>query len=64
MYDSSCDRKSHLGVDFAVWRSGKSWFWLLINASGEGVAIGASASEAQAVRDAHLSIEEKLTVVV
>jgi hypothetical protein len=35
---------------------------LLINASGEGGTIGASADEAQAIRDASLSIEEKLTV--
>jgi hypothetical protein len=60
MSSGSCDRKRHLGVDFAIWSSGRSWFWLLINASGEGGTIGASSNEAQAMRDAFLSIEEKL----
>jgi len=62
MSRGSCNRKRHLGVDFAIWRSGGTWFWLLISASGEGGTIGASASEAQAMRDACLSIQEKLTV--
>jgi hypothetical protein len=58
MSRDSSHRKRHLGVDFTVWSSGESWFWLLINANGEGGIIGASASEAQAVRDAFISIEE------
>ena len=53
-------RKCHLGVDFAIWSSGGSGFWLLIDASGEGGTLGASVNEAQAMRDAFLSIEEKL----
>jgi hypothetical protein len=51
-----------LGVDFAIWSSGGTWFWLLVNASGEGGTIGASADEAQAVQDACLSIKERVTV--
>jgi len=62
MSSASCNRKRHLGIDFAIWRREGTWFWLLINASGEGGTIGASANEAQAMRDACLSIEEKLTV--
>jgi hypothetical protein len=55
-------RKRHLGVDFAVWKKEGAWFWLVINPSGEGGIIGASANEAQAMRDACLSIEEKMTL--
>jgi hypothetical protein len=61
MRSGSCIRKHHLGVDFAIWRCQGTWFWLQINDSGEGGTIGASANEAQAVRAAKLSIEEKLT---
>jgi hypothetical protein len=62
MSSGSFDRKQHLGVDFAVWRNESAWFWLLINPSGEGGMIGASADKAQAMRDACPSIEEKMTV--
>jgi hypothetical protein len=61
MSSGTCIRKHHLGLDFAVWRREQIWFWLRINANGEGGTIGASANEAQAVRDARLLIEEKLT---
>ena len=56
----SCDRRRHLGVDFAVWESEGAWFWLLIDPSVEGGMIGASPNEAQATHDARISIEEKL----
>jgi hypothetical protein len=62
MSRGSRHRKRHFGVDYAIWSSGGSWFWLLINTSGEGGVIGASANESQAMRDAVLSIEENLTV--
>jgi hypothetical protein len=62
MSSGSCNWKRHLGVDFAIWRSEGTWFWLLISASGEGGTIGASANEAQAMHDACLSIEEESTV--
>jgi hypothetical protein len=55
-------RKRHLGVEFAIWGKEGSWFWYLVNPGGGGGMIGASADEAQAMRDACLSIEEKLTV--
>jgi len=56
----SCDRRRHLGVDFAVWENEGAWFWLLIDPSGDGGMIGASPNEAQATHDAGISIEEKL----
>jgi hypothetical protein len=49
-----------LGVDFAVWENKGTWFWLLIDPGGEGGMIGATRNEAHAIRDARLSIEEKL----
>jgi len=58
----SCNRKRHLGVDFAIWVSEGAWVWFLINPNGEGGMIGASPNEAQAMHDACLSIEEILTV--
>jgi hypothetical protein len=58
---TSSSRKRHLGVDFEIWGREGAWFWLIINSRGEGEIIGASANEAQAMRDACLSIEEKLT---
>jgi hypothetical protein len=60
MSRGSGNRKRHLGVDIAIWNSGRSWFWLLINARGEGGTIGASVNEAEAMRDACHSIEEKM----
>jgi hypothetical protein len=56
------DREWHLGVDFAVWRNEGAWLWLLINPGGDVGTIGVGTTEAQAMRDACLSIEEKLTV--
>ncbi len=53
-------RRQHLNVEFAIWRNEEAWYWLLINSSGEGGTIGASGDESQAMRDACLSIEEKL----
>jgi hypothetical protein len=59
----SGSRKRHLGVEFAIWWKEGSWFWYLLNPGGGGGGmIGASANEAQAMRDACLSIEEILTV--
>jgi hypothetical protein len=50
------------GSGFAIWGTNGVWFWFLINPAGEGGMIGVSANEAQAMRDACLSIEEKLAV--
>jgi hypothetical protein len=45
-------------VDFVVRERDNSWFWFLIHPISQGGMIGASANEAQAMRDARLSIEE------
>jgi hypothetical protein len=50
--------RQHRGVNFAIWWSEGAWFWFLIDPRGEGGVIGASANEAQAMREACLSIEE------
>jgi hypothetical protein len=60
MSSGSCHRKRHLGVNFEIWRSERTWFWLVISSRGEGGIIGASANEAQAMRDACISIQEKV----
>jgi hypothetical protein len=51
-------------VDFAIWVNEGAWVWFLINPHGEGAMIGASANRAEAMREACLSIEEKLTVLI
>jgi hypothetical protein len=55
----SCNRERYLGVEFVVWKNQVAWFWLVTSPSGRGGIIGASANEAQAMREARLSIEEK-----
>jgi hypothetical protein len=57
----SFTQKRHRGVDFAIWRTKGAWLWFLVNPGGEGGMIGASANETQAMHEACLSIEEKLT---
>jgi hypothetical protein len=51
-------RCDYLGATFEVWRSRDSWFWRVCDASRDGGTIGAAPTEADAVRDAFLSIEE------
>jgi hypothetical protein len=48
---------SHLGTHFEVWTAQQTWFWCLVNPHRNGGAIGAAASEAEAVREATLAIE-------
>jgi hypothetical protein len=45
------------GTRFEVWSSERTWFWLVANDYCGG-AIGAAASEPEAVREARRSIEE------
>ena len=52
-------RKDHLGAGFEVWTGGQSWFWCLLSPR-RGGAIGAAASEADAIREARAAIEEIL----
>jgi hypothetical protein len=51
-------RKDHLGAGFEVWTGGQSWFWCLLNPRRDGGAIGAAATEADAIREAFVAIEE------
>jgi hypothetical protein len=51
-------RRSHLGVEFEVWDSKPAWFWMVIDPLRSGGAIGAAATEAEAVREACVSINE------
>ena len=56
------NRRRHLGVNFAIWKIEGTWVWFVMNPRVEGGMIGASSNEAQAIREACLSIEEKLTI--
>ena len=50
--------RSHLEIGFEVWAHGQSWFWLVVPPHSVGGTIGAAASEADAIRDARLLIED------
>lgn len=54
-------RRDHLGAAFEVWAGGQSWFWCLLNQRRNGGAIGAAATEADAIREAFVAIEEMST---
>ncbi len=49
---------THCGIGFQVWNGPQTWFWFVVNPNRDGGAIGAAASEADAMREARLSIEE------
>lgn len=49
---------SYLGAGFEVWNRCDSWFWIVTDQRRNGGSIGAAASEADALREARLSIEE------
>ncbi len=49
---------SHLGTGFKVWNRRETWFWVVADPRRPGGSIGAAPSEADALRDARLSIEE------
>ena len=51
-------RRYHLGTGFEVWTGQQSWFWFVDNPRRNGGTVGAAANEAEAVRQARLSIEE------
>lgn len=48
----------HLGTDFEIWTAQQTWFWFVVNPHRSGGTIGAAATEADALREACLSIEE------
>jgi hypothetical protein len=49
---------SHLGTGFTVWNREQTWFWKVVNQPLSSGAVGAAATEAEAVREACSSIEE------
>jgi hypothetical protein len=51
-------RCNYLGTTFEVWSNRESWFWRVFDAGRDGGTIGATATEADAVREACLAIEE------
>jgi hypothetical protein len=51
-------RRNHLGRGFAVWTGELTWFWRVFNQHHNGGAVGAAATEAEAVGEACAAIEE------
>jgi hypothetical protein len=51
-------RRDYLGTGFLVWTGELTWFWRVFNSRHSGGAVGAAASEADAVREACMAIEE------
>ena len=51
-------RGDYLETGFVVWPSNQGWFWSISKSTSGGGAIGAAATEAQAVLEARASIEE------
>jgi hypothetical protein len=51
-------RGDYLDTGFVVWPSNQGWFWSINKSTSSGGAIGAAATEAQAVLEARASIEE------
>ena len=51
-------RRNHLGTGFEVWTQDHIWFWFVVKPNGNGGTFGAAASEATAVSEACLSIEQ------
>jgi hypothetical protein len=49
---------NYLGTSFEIWNGRHTWFWFVADACCSGAAIGAAANEAEAIREARLSIEE------
>jgi hypothetical protein len=52
--------RHYQGIDFEIWDGQQTWFWFVLDPHREGGAIGAAASETDAVRDACLSIDEMM----
>lgn len=50
--------RNHLGTGFEVWTRDHIWFWFVVKPNGNGGTFGAAATEATAVREACLSIEQ------
>jgi hypothetical protein len=47
-----------LKIGFKVWEDdGQCWFWMVVSPHSNGGTIGATATEAEAIRDARSTIE-------
>jgi hypothetical protein len=53
--------RHYQGIDFEVWDGQQTWFWFVTDPCCDGGAIGAAASETEAVRDACLSIDAMMS---
>jgi hypothetical protein len=51
-------RRDYRGASFAVWTGELTWFWRVFNSHHSGGAVGAAPSEADAVHEACIAIEE------
>ncbi len=49
---------NYLGTSFEVWHGRRTWFWFVADTCCSSAAIGATANEAEAIGEAHRSIEE------
>ena len=48
----------HMGTGFEVWTAQESWFWFVDNPHRDAGTIGAAATEAEAIRQACMLIED------
>ena len=49
---------THLGIHFHIWNGQQGWFWLIVSGRRDAGIVGAAAQEADAIREARVSIEE------
>lgn len=52
------NRRDHLGTRFEVRTDQWTWFWRVLDPHRNGGAVGAAPTEAEAVREACMAIEE------
>jgi hypothetical protein len=50
--------ENYLGVGFDIWTGQRTWFWSLVNPQLNGGVVGAAPTEAEALREARMAIEE------
>jgi hypothetical protein len=50
--------RQYLDTGFEVWTVQRTWFWSVENPDRNGGSVGAAATEAEAIHEARLSIEE------
>jgi hypothetical protein len=55
---TSSIRKYHLGLGFDLWTNRGAWFWRLAGGCPGFGTIGAALTEDEALRQAHLAVEE------